>query len=260
MTPSGSQPRPIPANTARRRIASGCGRYRASEIEEAKNESSDTIFTLMPTVVGMLIVVTDRVKARIASIVYSKIGKLGQRAIERKRELDGLLVLDGFTTSLCGAGSTLTSGHITAAESRIRANSTEPWDGPVAGVLHTYQVKDLKDEIAGGIGTYPVPEGLSARVFQDGSIKWQVCCVLIVDDNYIAIDSADDAKGGVFASGPGGAIVHVQGRAPWTKEQYNHGLGGGATEYYHYDEYIFGERSAGNWGFEIYSDATTPTS
>jgi len=27
-----------------------------------------------------------------------------------------------------------------------------------------------------------------------------------------------------------------------------------------YDEYAYGERSAGNWLFEVISDATTPTS
>ena len=29
---------------------------------------------------------------------------------------------------------------------------------------------------------------------------------------------------------------------------------------YLYDEYAYGERSAGNWLFEVYSDATAPTS
>jgi hypothetical protein len=39
----------------------------------------------------------------------------------------------------------------------------------------------------------------------------------------------------------------------------NEKLGGGATEVLHYDEYAYGIRYSG-WLFELYSDATTPTS
>jgi len=40
----------------------------------------------------------------------------------------------------------------------------------------------------------------------------------------------------------------------------NEKLGGGATEMYLYDEYAYGERSAGNWLYEVYTDALAPTS
>ena len=36
--------------------------------------------------------------------------------------------------------------------------------------------------------------------------------------------------------------------------------GGGANELIIYDEYAWGERSAGNWLYELYTDATAPTS
>lgn len=223
-------------------------------------EVTDTKFTITPTVIGVHTILTDRVRARIARIVYSQIGGLGQAAIEKKRDTDGIAQMDSFTTSLCGAGSTLTSGHITAATSRIAGNSTEPWDGPVVAILHPYGVKDLKDEIIAGVGTYPVPEGVTARVFQDGSIVGKLGGAFIVEDGNISVDSADDAKGGLFASGAGGCLVHVQGRSPWVKEVRNEKYGGGATEYLHYDEYAYGERSSGNWGFEIYHDAAAASS
>ena len=56
------------------------------------------------------------------------------------------------------------------------------------------------------------------------------------------------------------AIVMVQGRAPRTATVRREDIGGGATVVYLYDEYAYGERSAGNWLFEIQSDATAPTS
>jgi hypothetical protein len=52
----------------------------------------------------------------------------------------------------------------------------------------------------------------------------------------------------------------VQARMPWVKTIRNEKLGGGATEVLHRDEYAYGERSVGNWLYEIISDVTVPTS
>ena len=218
---------------------------------ENPQELSDTKFSVTPTMIGCLYIITDRTKRRIASKVYSQIGQLGQMAIETKNDVDGLTMLDAATTSLCGAGTTLTSGYITAAATRIAGNATEPWSGSLCAILHPYQVKDLKDEIIAGVGTYNVEEGLTANVFTNGAIQGKIGGVTIVEDGNITIDSSADAKGGVFASGSGGALVHVQGKAPWFKEEYDPSFGGGATKYYHYDESAYGERSSGNWLFEI---------
>jgi len=217
---------------------------------------SDSLFTITPTVVGIETLITERVAARISKNAYAKIGSLAQNAIQRKKDEDGLAVLDGATTSLCGAGSTLTSGHISAAKNRISSNATEPGNPPYRCVLHGYQIKDVSDEIIAGVGTYVVGEGLTARVFTEGFMG-MVAGAQIYEDGNITIDSSADAKGGVFAQE---AIVLVQGRAPTVKTKDRPEIGGGATSLYHYDEYAYGERSAGNWMFELYSDATAPTS
>jgi len=217
---------------------------------------SDTLFTITPTVVGIETLITERVAARISKNAYAKIGALAQNAIQRKKDEDGIVVLDGATTSLCGTGSTLTSGHISAAVVRISSNTTEPGNPPYRCVLHGYQIKDIQDEITAGVGTYPVGTGLTARVFAEG-FKGMVGGAQIYEDGNISIDSSADAKGGVFAKD---AIVLVQGRSPKVKTKDRPEIGGGATSLYHYDEYAYGERSSGSWLFEIYSDATAPTS
>ncbi len=83
----------------------------------------------------------------------------------------------------------------------------------------------------------------------------------IYEDGNMTIDSTPDAKGGVFAQV---GFVLVQGKSPWRETQREPDLGGGADSIYLYDEYAFGERLAGGstsgWLFEIYSDATVPTS
>ena len=227
--------------------------------EDNPQQFSDTPISITPSMVSVYTVWTDRAARNISKKTWAKTGMLSQNAIQRKKDLDGIVVLDGATTSLSGVGTTLTSGIIAAAASRVRANTTEPWDGPVAFVLHGFQKKDLFDEVTAGIGTYPVPNGSTADVYKNGFTLGIDGSTGFTDTN-IPIDSSDDAKGGVFASGRGGAIVLCQARAPWVKTVRDEFLGGGATKVLHRDEYAFGERSAGNWLFEVYSDALAPTS
>ena len=218
-------------------------------------QMSDTLFTITPTVVGIQTLVTDRVAARISPKAYAQVGSLAQNAIERKKDEDGLTVLDGATTELGGSSTTLTSGHISAATYRISSNTTEPGNPPYRCVLHGFQIKDIADEITAGVGTYNLSEGPTARVFAE-KFQGMIAGAQIYEDGNITITS-NAAKGGVFAQE---AIVIVQGRAPRTATVRREDIGGGATVLYLYDEYAYGERSSGNWLFEIHSDATAPTS
>ena len=217
---------------------------------------SDTLFSVTPVMIGVQTIITDRTMRRISKNVASKIGVLAQNAIQRRKDEDGLTFLDGATTSLAGAGVTLTSGHIRAAAARIRSNATEPAMGPIYGVLHGFQLKVLGDELLSGVGTYPIPTGMTADIFRNG---WagSVAGVELFEDGNINVDASDDAKGGVFARE---AAVLVDGFGPKTETQRLIRVGGGANELIIYDEYAWGERSAGNWLYEIYTDATTPTS
>ena len=218
-------------------------------------QMSDTLFTITPTVVGIQTLVTDRVAARISPKAYAQVGSLAQNAIERKKDEDGLTVLDGATTSFGSSSTTLTSGHISAATYRISSNTTEPGNPPYRCVLHGFQIKDIADEITAGVGTYNLSEGPTARVFAE-KFQGMIAGAQIYEDGNITV-SSNAAKGGVFAQE---AIVIVQGRAPRTATVRREDIGGGATVLYLYDEYAYGERSSGNWLFEIHSDATAPTS
>ena len=229
-----------------------------TETTELNNpqQMSDTMLTITPSVIGIETLLTDRVAARISKNAFAQTGSLVQNAIQRKKDEDGITVLDGATTQLCGAGSTLTSGHIASGSYRITSNATEPGKKPIRCVLHGYQLKDLFDELVAGVGTYVVNEGPTATVFASG-FRLPIAGCEVYEDGNITIDSStDDAKGGIFARD---AIVLVQGRAPRVETERKQ-IGGGATALFHYDEYAYGERSAGNWLYEICSDATAPTS
>lgn len=216
----------------------------------------DTLFTITPTVSGIHTFFTDRVQRRISKNVWAKTGQLAQNAMNRKKDEDYLTTLDGATTSLCGANTTLASGHISAAVSRIKGNTTEPGMGELFTVLHPFQIKDIQDELVSGVGTYTVPTGMTEETFRKGFMGTLFGSNVFADGN-ISIDSSDDAKGGVHVRE---AIVMVQGHSPRAETVRHPEIGGGGDALYMYDEYAYGERSAGNWLYEIYSDATAPTS
>ena len=215
----------------------------------------DTPLSITPSVIGLQTVITDLVAARIAKVSYGKLGGLAQNAMMRKLDADGLVVLDGASVSLSGTGTTLVSGVIAAASSRITSNTTEAGPKPINCVLHGFQIKDLYDELVAPFGTYPISEGMSARVYAEG-YKGRINDAAIFEDGNIAIVSSD-AKGGVFSKM---AIILVQGRAPRTETRREPQLGGGATSLFLYNEYAWGERSPANWLYEILSDAAVPTS
>jgi len=221
---------------------------------------SDSVITGTPTLIGIMTKITDRVAARINPKGFAELGKGPMRAINRKKNGDGLAMLDGFTGfSQPGAGSTLASGHVAAAVANIQGNSTEEGPDPIATVLHGYQLKDLYDEFVSPVGTYDISNGESLNVYKNGFTGKMINGSRVFMDNEITIDSSNDAKGGAFSSGAGGAIILVQGRQPRVVMLRDEKYGGGASEVIIYDEFVYLERRD-VWGAELYSDATAPTS
>ncbi len=218
---------------------------------------SDSLMTITPTVIGCSTFITDRVAARIAKVAYAQIGSLGQNAMERLKDQDGITVgQTGGTTASPGAGNALTTGNIGAAKSNISSNTTEPGKGPFRAVLHGFQIKDLWDQMVAGVGTVAIPEGPTARVLTTG-FKLPIADVEIYENGNITIDSSDDAIGFVFAKE---GIIYVQGRSPWVKPVRMENKGGGGTAIYHYDEYAYGLGNSTYWCQILKSDATAPTS
>lgn len=228
-----------------------------TETTELNNPQAiaDTLLTVTPVMVGVQTIITDRTMRRISKNVAAKIGQLAQNAIQRKKDEDGLTALDGATTSLGSAGTTFSSGLVSAAASRIRGNTTEPGNGPLYTVLHPFQLKDVQDEIIQGIGTYAIPVGLTEQVFRMG-FKGSLFDTEVYTDGNLTIDASSDAKGGTFVRE---ALPLIDGKGPWTETDRLGRYGGGANELILYDEYAWGERSPSNWLYELYSDATAPT-
>ena len=221
---------------------------------------SDTAQTIEPTLVGLPTLITMRATRHISVKTVAEMGVLAQNGMTRKNDLDGIAVMDGFSNSAPGAGTALSTSILRHMVANIRGNTTEPSpDGdPVFIVLHTFQIADIEDELVENAGgNYELTSGISAQVFQNNVIGRIANATVLRDDN-ISIDSAVDAKGGVFSRA---AMLLIRGTSPYVLTDERPGLGGGSVAIFHYDEYAWGERTSQGtsvWGREIYSDATAP--
>jgi len=132
-------------------------------------------------------------------------------------------------------------------------------------VFHGFQLADIDFQLTtpgistvAAIGTEaqggaPLTVGIAAEAFQN-RYRGTIAGAKIYEDGNLTI-SSNAAKGGVFSQM---ALILVEGRSPYVETKRMPELGGGATALFHYDEYAYGERSSGNWLYEVHTDATAP--
>lgn len=225
-------------------------------VNENFQQFDDSSISITPQMVQIATFITDKSKRNLSSKALSQMGALAGNAMMRRQDEDGLVALDGSTTQMGTANQPLTTSIVAAARYRITSNATERGGaGGIAGVFHGFCLKDFYDELSAGIGTYPVPEGSTARVFQ-GAFTLPIAQVLMSEDGNISIDSNADAKNFVFARD---AWVLVRGMSIRTEMERLPRRGGGGDAVVMTDEWAYGERSAGNWSFELIGDATAPS-
>ena len=212
----------------------------------------DSAITITPEMVQIQTFITDKSSRNLNSKVLAKMGAMPGEAMMRKKDQDGLTAADA-STQLGAAGSPVQTGDVAAARYRITSNATEPGPMPISGVFHGFAIKDFYDELVGGTGSYPVPDGATATVFQSG-FNLPIANVTIYEDGNISIDSSDDAKNFVFSKM---AWVLVEGMTIRTETRREPHIGGGGDSLFLTDEYAYGLRNS-NWTFEIIGDATAP--
>ena len=229
-----------------------------TEVTKLENHQQlvDTLFTITPAQVGLSIKITDRSKRKISQNVAALIGSLGQRAMNTKKDKNLLAIGASATTDLGTAGNPMTLGLISAASSRITGNTTEGGvEMPKYFVGKSFHMKDLYDEIVAGVGTYPIPAGLTEQTFRSG-FKGSIMDVEAFTDDNLTVDSATDSIAMVFGRD---GIVHVEVASPTAYTDRDNSFGGGADVMYMYDEYATGIRQQ-VWIYAVTADVTAPTS
>jgi len=216
---------------------------------------SDTDFAIKPTMVQIATMLTDKVGRNITKNGLREIGRLGQNAMQRKKNIDGLTAIDSTgSTQLGSAGSAMTYGLVAAAVTNITGNTTEPGHQPIRFVAHPFCMKDIYDQFTAPVGTYDISEGASFRVFREG-FRGMINTAQAFENGDFDISSTD-AKNGVFSKE---GIVMVEEMSPRMETERMPRIGGGSTVVTHTDSYAFGIRQ-NQWVHEIKADATAPTS
>ena len=230
--------------------------YGEADTIDNPQQIDGSVLTGTPQLVAIQTFIGDRVRMRLNRKAFGTFGQLAQNAIQRRKDIDGLAVFAGAGTTLAGTGVTLTSGHVMAGIERIEDNSVEPGAPPYYVVLHGRGSYDLMSEIIAGVGTYPIPAGMTESVFRQG-FKGSIDTAELYVDGLITVDATPDARGAVFSRM---AIVLVQGKSPWTETRREPQKGYGGDSVWLKDEYVYVERSAGRWLYGLLHDATAPTS
>ncbi|KKN44227.1 hypothetical protein LCGC14_0695380 [marine sediment metagenome] len=232
--------------------------FAVGEDQEFDNPETitDTVITFRPQGMVVQYFLLDEVARRMSKRGFSLLGPLGQEAIERQKDTDGLATLDSFTNDLGAAGTTPQTGHVSAGVSRIMGNTTEPGAGPFHATNHPFPIKDLQDEIVAAVGTGALPEGPTAQVLKGGFATLGPLFLANVHmAGNLAIDSSTDSTGGIYAEG---GVVIVQGATPTMVAVRNEKRGLGGSDIIHRDQYVYGIRNQ-SWGFGWVADATVPT-
>jgi len=244
-------------------VESALAQLASQDITETTENSnsqqlSDSLISVEPTMVQILVKITDRTFRKVAKVVTGKIGSLAGNAMARKKDEDYLALFSTFSTAVQpGTGSPFAYGYISSAVSRIRSNATEPSLAEIYSVLHGYQIKDIQDAITSGVGTYAIPAGMTEDTFRKG-FAGTVAGSNVFEDGNIAIDSTPDARGATHSKE---GVVAVMGMSLKHETRRDPSFGGGADEVFLTDEYAFVERGSANaWAFGHLSDATAPTS
>lgn len=216
----------------------------------------DSSISITPQMYQIATFVTDKAMRNLSTVAIAQMGALAGNAMTRKQDQEGLVALDGTSSTQLGtANQSATTSLVAAARYNITSNTTEPGGmGGIAGVFHGFVLKDFFDELVGGIGTYPVPEGATARVFQN-AFNLPIANVTLFEDGNITIDSNSDAKNFVFSRD---STVLVRGMSIKRETERMPRRGGGGDAVILTDEWAYGFRQDA-WVREIIADATAPS-
>mgnify|MGYP001583974594 CR=1 FL=1 len=230
--------------------------YGETDTIDNPQELDGSILTATPQLVAVQTFIGKRVEARLDRKAFATFGNLAQEAIQRKKNRDAHSLFATAGTTLGGTTVTIVSGHIMAAATRIMSDADEAGPEPIFAVLHGLHLFDIQSEILGGVGTYPIPTGYTQETFMRGFKGGLVGGPMVYVDGLIVPDATPDARGGVFSKM---SLLLVQGMTPWKETRPEPQKGYGGTSVWLKDEYIWAERSPGNWLYGILGDATVPT-
>ena len=229
--------------------------YGETDTIDNPQEIAGSILSVTPQLSAIQVFIGRRVQARLSPRAFATFGALAQEAMERRENTDGHALFAAATVTLGTTAVTLSYSNVDAGTRRIKSDATEPGPDPIAVVLHGYGIHDIRAELISGVGTYPIPDGYTAEVFRNGFMG-MLMGANVYEDGLITVDGTPDARGGVFSKM---AALQVVGISPWKESREEPQKGYGGVNAWLKSEYLWAERSPGNWLYGILHDATNPS-
>jgi len=224
---------------------------------------SDTNVVITPGEVGAQILLSWKLARDNQEDVIRAAGRILGEAMVVKRESDLAGQLDDSSHTPMGGGGTLTLGMIAASWATLSGNplsSGGPAPKPYVMVHHPFTLLDMVDVFTPtntGDTTTGTAGGFPTGMGDDVLKNYQIGKIFGMDvyESGNISTSGDAAKGGVFASGRGGALVLATSKE-W-EVLPDDDPSRRATELNVVGEYGVGEYLA-NWIVELNNDATAP--
>lgn len=227
---------------------------------------SDRLVTVTPGEVGCKIILTDKLVRDNNEDIKAAAGRLLGNAMELKRDQDllGQLALAGTTL---GAGGTATLGQVAAARAILKGvpvASGGPAPGTPIVVHHPYVMLDFVDimtplvpvQAAGTAGYMQAPaSAMMDDVIRNYGMGRLFGMAVVEDGNIDTTTIANTAKGGVFNTGEGSAIILATANEWSVEPERDASLR--ATELNIVGEYGVGIYEA-DWIVTLNHDATLP--
>ena len=224
------------------------------DMQQAQQISDSNIAITVAENAGVQVLFTKLAMDSIRENALRMAARQMANAVENKRGDDLVTLLDGLSTTIGSAGTSLVIGHIMAGKVRIKT-ATRPPEGPIHAVFHPYQLHSLYSDLAGlssGAVTYPNATGMAENTLSNYEV-FDVAGVKIFSDALIPADGSDDGKGGIFAQA---ALIYVPYEEESIEEEYDSSAR--ATEVNMVATYGYGEYFD-SWGFEMLFDQASPT-
>jgi len=251
----------------------------ASALSEGVDMSSpstmaDTNVPITPAEYGCQILLTDKLVRDDQEDVKAAAGRILGDAMALLRDTTLLALFVSGTPTVCATTTTLTMGHLAAAQALLRGNAVSaggPAPQPYVVVHHPYTLLDLVDVVTPltpgidlavantNISVSPIGTSFTDDIIRNYGIG-RLFGMNIVEDGNIIIGTthgtaANDAVGGIFSAGKGGSIILVTAKDWDVVPEYDASLR--ATELN-----IVGEYGAANylnaWVVKCMADAATP--
>jgi hypothetical protein len=225
----------------------------------------DTNVQVTPYEAGLKIVLTKNVVEDDNEDLIRAAGRLMGDSYELKVDQDLLGRLANGTNTVGGASTTLTMGQIAAGRALLAGNPVSaggPAPLPYTFVHHPFVTLDIVDiltPLLPAAGTTQSAAGAMADAVLREYAVGRLFGMPVVEDGNVPLTGTSDYKGGIFATGPNGAILYCPAREPTIERDGGDGYDASLRgwELVYVGRYGVGNYLAG-WCVTSYNDGTTP--